>query len=390
MILATREQTVLKLFIVRRQAIDRSFCECVTDVQFEVNTHQYSRSTVNGLERARKLILISRTTLFTWNKLFKSLSCLKAMALAQMEEDTRSLPEVIIHTSVLTLTTILSLTGNFLICLAFCRNRRVRTITNFYVMSLAVSDLLLATVFFPSHLVASGLRRWPFSYDFCQFTGFLTQFWAQLSLCILAVASINRYFCVAKPNKYPVYFSRKKTVVSILFIWVFSFLQTLFFTIATPVVYRWSPRSLYCQGFSSDERKEMISYVFFGFFFLVPVFLVVFCYANIYLVVRKHNTIIVPSLQQTNRPGITTLTAHEIKTSRILFAAVLGFCVCWTPLIVILFLVFGLRVPISSVALWVLVLLTTFSSWINPVIYGVMNRAMRREFKNILLCRKGN
>ena len=26
------------------------------------------------------------------------------------------------------------------------------------------------------------------------------------------------------------------------------------------------------------------------------------------------------------------------------------------------------------------------SAWINPIIYGVMNRAMQKEFQNILLC----
>lgn len=305
------------------------------------------------------------------------------------EEDTRSLTEVTIHTFILGLTTVLALTGNSLVCLAFYRNRRLRTITNFYVLSLAVADLTLATLF-PFHMVASGLRRWPFTYSFCQFLGFLSQFWAQVSLCILALASINRYFCVIKPHKYQVLFTKKKTILSILLVWLFSFLQTLIFTISTPVIYQWSPESLYCQGTSPDERTERISYIVFGCFFTVPVLLVVFCYGNVYWAVKQHNTAIVPSLQQTNGRGTIIVTAQDIKTSRVLFAAVLGFCVCWTPLITLLFLVFGFQVSISSVALWVLVLFTTFSSWINPIIYGVMNRAMRKEFRNILFCRKGD
>ena len=307
------------------------------------------------------------------------------MALAQTEEDTRSLPEVIVHTVILVSTTVLSLAGNCLVCLALYRNRRLRTTTNFYVLSLAVGDIMLAALF-PFHIVASGLRGWPFSYSFCQFLGFTAQFWAQGSLCILALASINRYFCVVKPLKYPVLFAKKKTLLSILFIWLFSFLQTLIFTVAVPIIYQWSPKSLYCQGFSLEKRTERISYVFFACFFMVPVLLVVFCYGKVYMVIRQHNTAIVPSLQQTNRPG--RITVQDIKTSRVLFVAVFGFCICWAPLIVLLFLVFGLQFSISSVALWVLVLLTTFSSWINPIIFGVMNRAMRKEFRNILLCRK--
>ena len=316
-------------------------------------------------------------------KQFNHLLCTSIME--QTEEDTRRLPEIIVHTVVLALTTILAITGNLLVCLAFYRNRRLRTITNYYVLSLAIADIMLATCS-PFHVIASGLRGWPFSYSFCQFTGFFVQFWAQVSLCILALASWNRYFCVVKPHKYPIFFAKKKTIFSIVFVWIFTFLQTLVLTIVTPVIYRWSSKTLYCQGTSFDERTVKITYIFFGCFFMVPMVMLIFCYGSVYRAVRRHDSVIVPSLKRVNGHG--TITAQEIKASRVLFFTVLGFFVCWTPLIILLFLVFGFQVSISSVALWVLVLLSTFSSWINPVIYGIMNRAMRKEFRNILLCGK--
>lgn len=307
------------------------------------------------------------------------------MAIAANEEDTRSLLEVTMHTVILALTTFLSLVGNALVCLALHRNRRLRTTTNFYVLSLAVADIILA-VLFPFHLAASWLRGWPFGYFFCQFLGFLVQFWAQVSLSILTLASINRYVCVLKPHKYPVFFDKKKTVLSIISVWLFTLLQTLCLTISTPITFRWSPKSLYCQGTSPDELTERAMYIFFGCFFTVPMLLVIFCYGSIYRVVKKHNTAIVPALQTTNR--LRTISTQEINTSRVIFAAVLGYCVCWTPLIFLLFLVFGFQVTISPVAQWVFVEITTFSSWINPIIYGVMNRSMRREFRNIVFCGK--
>ena len=87
----------------------------------------------------------------------------------EFELDTRSLQEVTMHTAVLALTTVLSLTGNSLVCLAFYRNGRLRTVTNFYVLSLAIADLILAVFVGCSSTLASGLRRWPFHYNFCQF-----------------------------------------------------------------------------------------------------------------------------------------------------------------------------------------------------------------------------
>ena len=135
-------------------------------------------------------------------------------------EDSRSFAEVVVHTVLISQAMVLSLLGNSLFCLAFYRNRRLRTITNIYLLSLAMADLTVATFVFPSVLLASGLRRWPFSHGFCQFTGLLTTFWAEFSLLILAITAINRYFCVVKPQRYASLFTRKNSIISISSVWI--------------------------------------------------------------------------------------------------------------------------------------------------------------------------
>ncbi len=301
----------------------------------------------------------------------------------QITNDTRSMPTAI----VLSATTLLSLVGNSLVCFAFYRNRRLRTVTNFYVLSLAVIDVTMATFNIPFQAIASGLRRWPFGYNMCQLTGFLAQYWANVSLCILALASINRYVCVVKPHRYPVFFTKKTTITSILVVWIVLFVQYVILIFALQVKYQWHPNTLYCQVTFLDERIERVTYVFYGCFFVFLMLIVVFCYGHVYRVVRHHNAVVVPSIQQgANCSG--TRRAQEIKTSGVLFAAVLGFFVCWSPLIVTFFLTFGFQVSIPSSAHSIYPIFSTFSAWINPIIYGVMNRAMRKEFRNILFCRK--
>ena len=75
-----------------------------------------------------------------------------------------------------------------------------------------------------------------------------------------------------------------------------------------------------------------------------------------------------------------TITAQEIKTCRVLFAAVAGFCICWTPSVIVAILEFGFRVSLPLTV-------QTFPA-IFGFIYGFMNRAMRKEFLKILFCRK--
>ena len=80
-------------------------------------------------------------------------------------------------------------------------------------LSLAIADLMIGTFCFPAHAIASGLRKWPFDNNFSQIAGLVVELWVQVSLCILALVSINRYVCVIRQHKYLTLFSRKNTIV---------------------------------------------------------------------------------------------------------------------------------------------------------------------------------
>ena len=150
--------------------------------------------------------------------------------------------------------------------------------------------------------------------------------------------------------------------------------------------YRWYPVSSYCRATFPDKDTENIFYVYFGCFFVTNMSLVVFYYIKVYRSIRQHNNVIIPSLQEAN--GIGSISAQERKASRVLFAAVAGFCVSWTPAIATILLEFGFLITVPSIVHSLYPTLSSFTSWINPVIYGVMNRSMRKEFGHILFCRK--
>ena len=305
------------------------------------------------------------------------------------EENTESLSQSAINTTIFALTTMLSFSGNSLVCFAFYRNSRLRTITNFYILSLAVADMVVAIFVFPFGTVAYGLRTWPFSNNYCQFTGFLSLYWAEVSLCIMALTSINRYLCVVKPRMYSVLFTKRRTIASIVGFWICPFIMSLVYNVAASVTYRWQPYGIYCRPKLLDERSERILNIMFASLTLVSMLLVIFAYSRVYSVVRKHKNAIVPSNSLRFPNSQRTISAQEIKTSRVLFAAVFGFFICWTPFVVVSILEFGFLINIPSSIEFIYLLFSTFSAFINPAIYGVMNRAMRKEFRNILLCRKG-
>ena len=104
-------------------------------------------------------------------------------------------------------------------------------------MSLAVADVIVATFRFPFKAIASGLRRWPFSYNFSQFVGCIQLLWVGASICTLILTAVNRYFCVVKPQRYSIFFSRKKATVSIVLVWLV--MCVISFTFREDFILKW-------------------------------------------------------------------------------------------------------------------------------------------------------
>lgn len=128
-------------------------------------------------------------------------------------EDARSLATVIVHTSAVALMGIFSLTGNSLVCLAFYRNRRLRAITKFYVLSLAVADIMMVTFCFPFHAIAPGLRRWPFNNrNFYRFTALVVEyiFGFKCHFVFWLWCRLIGFFCVVRQQKYLTFLQERK------------------------------------------------------------------------------------------------------------------------------------------------------------------------------------
>ena len=299
------------------------------------------------------------------------------------EEDTRSLPAVTIHSVILTLSAIFSLMGNSLVCLALYQNRRLRTVTNIYVLSLAIADIMASTFVLPFSAVASGYRAWPFNFAFCQFSGVATYFWGATSINILALTAVNRYICIAKPHLYPTLFTRKKTLFSIPLVLLLTLKANLTSTLATPILFQWYPLDLVCEA-TGLEIRAGISKGIVGFVSLA-MSLIIFCFGSVYRTIKRHNSVVNPSLQDITSQVV--VSPHEIQASRVLLTTVVGFDVCWIPLTVVRILNAYAHWPIPSYWVPYATLFAFFSSWINPVIYGVTNRTMRKESLKLLQCR---
>lgn len=90
--------------------------------------------------------------------------------------------------------------GNGLVILAFKRERKLRRRTNYYIVSLAVADLLVGLLGIPCALLAS--MGYPKQLHACLFTVSLLVVLCTISIFCLVAVSVDRYWAILHPMGY--------------------------------------------------------------------------------------------------------------------------------------------------------------------------------------------
>ncbi|KAG7243226.1 hypothetical protein INR49_012434, partial [Caranx melampygus] len=119
--------------------------------------------------------------------------------------------------------------GNVLVCLAVLRERSLQTTTNYLVVSLAVADLLVASLVMPwaVYLEVVG-GAWLFSRLYCNIFVTLDVMMCTASILNLCAISIDRYTAVVMPVLYnTTHRSRKRVFAMIATVWVLAFAVSL-------------------------------------------------------------------------------------------------------------------------------------------------------------------
>uniref|UniRef100_A0A673FVX1 D(2)-like dopamine receptor n=1 Tax=Sinocyclocheilus rhinocerous TaxID=307959 RepID=A0A673FVX1_9TELE len=114
--------------------------------------------------------------------------------------------------------------GNVLVCVAVSREKALQTTTNYLIVSLAVSDLLLATLVMPWGVYLEVVGEWTFSRIHCDVLLTLDVMMCTASILNLCAISIDRYTAVAMPLLYNTrYSSRRRVALMIAVVWFLSF-----------------------------------------------------------------------------------------------------------------------------------------------------------------------
>ncbi|XP_065581716.1 cholecystokinin receptor type A-like isoform X2 [Artemia franciscana] len=121
----------------------------------------------------------------------------------------------------------LAVIGNTLVIVTLSRNRRMRTVTNIFLLNLAIADLLLGVFCMPFTLVGQALQNFIFGQLMCNLIPFFQASAVSSSVWTLVAISLERYFAICKPLRSRSWQTKSHAYKSIVAIWFGSFLFCL-------------------------------------------------------------------------------------------------------------------------------------------------------------------
>jgi hypothetical protein len=133
--------------------------------------------------------------------------------------------------------------GNALVIISVVRHRKLRIITNYYVVSLALADLLVAlcAMTFNASVELTG-GTWLFGYVMCDVWNSLDVYFSTASILHLCCISVDRYYAIVRPLEYPITMTHRTVCFMIANVWMLPALISF-----TPIFLGW---------YTTEEHQE--------------------------------------------------------------------------------------------------------------------------------------
>ncbi|KAK2145451.1 hypothetical protein LSH36_681g03011 [Paralvinella palmiformis] len=123
---------------------------------------------------------------------------------------------------------LLAVVGNVVMILAVLKTPYLRTVTNLFTINLAVSDLGIALLVMPMFVASMALGRdavaSPIPVPLCEATAFVTILLLLVSIATLSGISLDRYFSICHPLRYPREVTPRRVYGTIVYVWIQSVL----------------------------------------------------------------------------------------------------------------------------------------------------------------------
>ena len=270
---------------------------------------------------------------------------------------------------------ILSMAGNGFVIFLVCRKRQLRTKTNAFLISLAVTDFCVGMIAVPSRFFCEMTSE-------CRFRGplrgglfvlFVRVFIVYASGTNLCSLVLERYMAVVKPLKYLTFMKRRRVIQMVSISWGIPFI----FTVIISSI-RFNDKKI------PLDLIHLVNGWLAMSFELIVCFVVIVCFASMLRVVCKQShraRVLARQLHFNQRLRVTVKT--QGKSAVKMMAIVTGvFLACYGIFLRCSFL------HLSGVHecndFQYKISLQVINSAINPVAYAIFKRDVKKEFERLI------
>lgn len=145
----------------------------------------------------------------------------------------RAAAKMVLISIVVSLLAVLTAGGNLLVIVAFKLDKQLQTVSNYFLLSLAVADLTIGIVSMPLYTVYLLMGYWPLKALMCDVWLSLDYTMSNASVANLIIISFDRYLSVTRPLTYRAKRTPKRAATLICCAWIVSSV------LWTPWIFAW-------------------------------------------------------------------------------------------------------------------------------------------------------
>ncbi|XP_062054699.1 neuropeptide FF receptor 2 isoform X2 [Lepus europaeus] len=321
----------------------------------------------------------------------------------------------------------LCMAGNTVVCFIVMRNKHMHTVTNLFILNLAISDLLIGFFCMPVTLLDNIIAGWPFGSTMCKISGLVQGISVAASVFTLVAIAIDRcqlpelrqvkvrtqrlqmdlpcgrFWCVVYPFKPKI--TIRTAFVIIVIIWVLAITiispsavmlhvqEEQYYQVRLNSQNKTSPVYWCREDWPNPKMRKIYTTVLFATIYLAPLSLIVIMYGRIGISLLKATA---PHTDQHTQEQ-SQVSRRKQKVIKMLSTVALLFVLSWLPLWTLMML--SDYADLSASELRVInIYIYPFAHWlafcnssVNPIIYGFFNENFRRGFQDafqLRLCQK--
>ncbi|KAB0800522.1 hypothetical protein PPYR_06262 [Photinus pyralis] len=293
--------------------------------------------------------------------------------------------------------------GNVSTCIVIARSKSLHTATNYYLFSLAISDLLLLVSGLPPEMY----RLWSpetyvFGGAFCILQGFAAETSANATVLTITAFTVERYLAICHPFLSHTMSKLSRAIKYVIAIWVIALCLAAPQAMQFGVEYDKSDDGVErsrCTVVSTEFYFQHAFEISTFVFFVGPMTLITVLYILIGIKLRNARTL---SIQRSETscngnghasviPRVPRNTAAQQRVIKMLVAVVVAFFICWAPfhaqrLLAVYLTSATPEDQATFIKLYIVLMYTSgvlyfVSTTVNPVLYHIMSKKFREAFK---------